>query len=959
MKPSPSRVDHRRPPFERGGEAGRLLREMDWSTTGLGAIEGWPAALRDTLEVLLPSGAQILLFWGAEHRVFYNDAYAALLGDRHPAALGRPADPRWHRAWAEVSAMVGRVFDTGRTLSLTDHSFVVPDAKGAPQTLHFDLSMSAIMLDETTIGGVLAIVSDVTERVRTVESAEQERERLREMFDQTPGFIAVLRGPEYVIELANATYRRMTGNRDLVGHRYADVLPEIGESGFIARLDEVRRTGEPFRAVDMPVRLPTQRAGETREYWIDFICQPISDDDGEVSAIFIEGVDRTDRHHARQALARGRATLEQATEAGEVAIWEYDVETDYVICSPRGRYLYGLPPEIEGMTSAEFDQLIEPEDLPPIRAMVAHVIDPRQRLPLDVEYRVAFHRVGEVRWLAVRGRGIFDGDRCIRIVGTIIDITARKLQAEAWRESEARFRTLADSLPALVWMTGPDGSIFFCSKGFETILGVGPEEVRERSWIDMLRPDRRDDVWAAREEWFARPRALSGEHPLLTIHGEERWLHIEARPRFVGDVFQGYTACAIDVTEAHLAGERLEARVAERTSELTAQIAERERVEETLHQMQRLEAIGQLTSGMAHDFNNLLTVVLGNVDALLAAGARGMMEQRLLPRLDHIRIAAERGAALTAQLLAFSRRQRLEAKVVDLDRTVAGLLDLLGSTLSSGIAIHTSVSAPVWPALVDPTQIELIILNLAINARDAMPGGGTLTLGVDNVTRGAPTRPEEPAAGDYVRVAVSDTGTGMSEAVLARAFEPFFTTKEVGKGSGLGLAQVFGFAKQSGGGVRIDSVLGQGTTVSVFLPRAIGATAPTVERNTQAPTDSLAGSTVMVLDDDDRVRQVAVEVLREAGCRVVEAAEGHAALEALVHEPRVRLVVTDIAMPGMTGIDFARVVAERHPHVHILFVTGHADLSEVEGVGEHRLIRKPYPRRVLLERVRALLREDG
>ena len=272
--------------------------------------------------------------------------------------------------------------------------------------------------------------------------------------------------------------------------------------------------------------------------------------------------------------------------------------------------------------------------------------------------------------------------------------------------------------------------------------------------------------------------------------------------------------------------ETLEGRVAERTVELEAanrqlvsQIEERERVELTLRQMQRLEAVGQLTSGVAHDFNNLLTVVLGNL-GFLEKGLGSSADPKLKQRLGHMRMAAERGAKLTSQLLAFSRRQRLEPKPVDLNDALASMRDLLQSSLGGSVQINTNFRPGLWPALVDPTQIELVVLNLAINARDAMPVGGSVTLETANATVGAPYRPEEPLAGEYVVVSVVDTGSGMTPEVLAKAFEPFFTTKEIGKGSGLGLSQVLGFAKQSGGGMRIETRVGEGTTVKVFLPRA-------------------------------------------------------------------------------------------------------------------------------------------
>jgi signal transduction histidine kinase len=259
--------------------------------------------------------------------------------------------------------------------------------------------------------------------------------------------------------------------------------------------------------------------------------------------------------------------------------------------------------------------------------------------------------------------------------------------------------------------------------------------------------------------------------------------------------------------------ETLEARVQERTAELAAtnrqlvaQIEEREKVESTLRQMQRLEAIGQLTSGVAHDFNNLLTVVLGNIGFVEKSVPH---DPKLKQRLSHMRLAAEHGATLTSQLLAFSRRQRLEPEPFDLNKAVQNMHDLLQSTLGGGIAINTVFGPGLWSALADPAQIELVVLNLVINARDAMEDRGTVTIETANAKIGPPQKPEEPAAGEYVMIAVTDTGSGMSKEVLAKAFEPFFTTKEIGKGSGLGLSQVLGFAKQSGGGMRIDTRVGE------------------------------------------------------------------------------------------------------------------------------------------------------
>jgi signal transduction histidine kinase/ActR/RegA family two-component response regulator len=414
--------------------------------------------------------------------------------------------------------------------------------------------------------------------------------------------------------------------------------------------------------------------------------------------------------------------------------------------------------------------------------------------------------------------------------------------------------------------------------------------------------------------------------------------------------------------ECRRLNEELELHVQERTSELAAanrqlltQIEERERVESTLRQLQRLEAVGQLTSGVAHDFNNLLTVVLGNISFLEKGLAKAGIDGKLAQRLTYMRAAAERGARLTDQLLSFSRRQRLEPKVIDLNETVAGMRDLLQSTMGGSIRIETQLTADLWPALVDLTQLELAVLNLSINARDAMEMGGTLSVGTANVRLAAPFYPEAPPAGDYVAVRVTDTGAGMSAEVRSKAFEPFFTTKEIGKGSGLGLSQVLGFAKQSGGGVRIQSAPGKGTTIEIFLPRA--GVRP-VNSDPVPPRTSLAAKAsarLILVDDDNAVREVTAATLRELGYTVLEAGSGGAALELLERSGNIDLMLIDFAMPGMSGAEVARRVQTTRPTLPILFVTGYADRAALEGVSEAQIIGKPFIDAELHDKVRTAL----
>ncbi|GIL40251.1 ATP-binding protein [Roseiterribacter gracilis] len=393
--------------------------------------------------------------------------------------------------------------------------------------------------------------------------------------------------------------------------------------------------------------------------------------------------------------------------------------------------------------------------------------------------------------------------------------------------------------------------------------------------------------------------------------------------------------------EARELAQTLEQRVAERTRELadandrlTAEIAERERTEAALAHAQKMEAIGQLTGGVAHDFNNLLTAVIGNLDLLEArlqeSPLRRMVEQSLR--------AAERGAKLTSQLLAFSRKQRLTPMPVDVDRLLANHVDLLARTLGPSVRIETVLGAGGAPAMADATQLELAILNLAINARDAMPGGGTLrieTAAFDGSTA-------DLAEGHWVTIAIRDDGVGMEKEILQRVFEPFFTTKETGKGSGLGLSQVYGFAKQSDGSVAIESTPGAGTTVRIVLPRAATQTA-TVTPLRADIVPQRPGARILVVDDDEDVRVTIVELLQQLGYRVIAAADGLTALNLLQREQGIELLLTDVAMPEINGVETARRARLMRPHLRVLFVSGYADLAQFgSDLADQDVLKKPY-----------------
>jgi signal transduction histidine kinase len=405
------------------------------------------------------------------------------------------------------------------------------------------------------------------------------------------------------------------------------------------------------------------------------------------------------------------------------------------------------------------------------------------------------------------------------------------------------------------------------------------------------------------------------------------------------------------------------AELADANQNLQAQIAQREQAEETLRQAQKMEAIGQLTGGVAHDFNNLLQVILGNLERLRSRLPRPASTSEEEPRrlAEAATRAATRAATLTQRLLAFSRRQPLMPTTLDVNRLVVGMSELISRTLGETIRTETVLSGNVWRVSADENQLENALLNLAVNARDAMSSGGRLTIETRNVTldEGYARSQDDLQPGDYVQIAMTDTGTGMPKDVVDRAFDPFFTTKGIGQGTGLGLSQVYGFVKQSGGHVRIYSEAGQGTTVKLYLPRQAVMTPPP---NTTVPAlvpRAALDETILVVEDEPDVRVFAGETLRGLGYGVREAGDGKTALDIIDHEPALSLLFTDVGLPGgLSGRELADEVKRRRPALKVLFTTGYArDALMHNGRLETgvELLRKPFNAMDLAKKVRAVL----
>ena len=429
-------------------------------------------------------------------------------------------------------------------------------------------------------------------------------------------------------------------------------------------------------------------------------------------------------------------------------------------------------------------------------------------------------------------------------------------------------------------------------------------------------------------------------HPASLVSAARAALRARQRQRLAARHFEDREKARAELRDL---ADTLEAKVEARTRELaaandrlTAEIAERERAEARLVQAQKMEAIGQLTGGIAHDFNNLLTAVIGSLDLLLRR-----TDDEKIRRLASMALqAGERGATLTAQLLSFSRRQHLSPVPVEPNQVVASMADLLARSIGAAVTVELDLADDVWRAMVDPTQLEVVLLNLAINARDAMPSGGVVRIATRNLAAVPDALTAELNPGAYVAIEVADTGAGMTPAVLARAFEPFFTTKGQGKGTGLGLAQVYGFARQSGGTVRIVSAENEGTVITLYLPRTTEVADPVaIERLTQATGSR---QRILVVDDDNDVRGVAAQMIEEIGYQVVAAASGS---EALTEFGRASfdLVLTDVVMPGMSGVDLARRIRAVAPAMPLLFASGYADVATFgDELAAETVLKKPY-----------------
>uniref|UniRef100_Q07KH7 histidine kinase n=1 Tax=Rhodopseudomonas palustris (strain BisA53) TaxID=316055 RepID=Q07KH7_RHOP5 len=537
--------------------------------------------------------------------------------------------------------------------------------------------------------------------------------------------------------------------------------------------------------------------------------------------------------------------------------------------------------------------------------------------------------------------GRWQADERVFVTTIWRDVTERMAAEVALRDSEGRQRALLEALPQLVWTCDPDGLSDYFNPQWQAYTGASLQEHLGVGWRHAIHVDDREGFIKRWSGALCSGEVFDADVRLRHADGSYRWFKMRSIPvRTPEGAIRRWFGTATDITDHVEARDALRRSNEELEALVVARTREREVALNQLHEAQKMETIGQLTGGVAHDFNNLLAVILGSLSLL----KKGLPDDPRTSRLlDGALQGAERGATLTKRLLAFARRQELKLESVQIQKLVPDMMDFLRQSIGPSVTVTIDILPDVQPVKIDANQLELALMNLAVNARDAMPAGGTLTITSRNETSRHCEALQKLPAGDYVRISVTDTGQGMNETTLAKAMEPFFTTKGVGKGTGLGLSMVHGLTAQSGGAMTIDSAIGRGTTVNLWLPCATSADRVNISAGHSPPAKEIASRQLRILlvDDDSLVRMNTAYLLMDLGHSVMEASSGAHALQILDADARFDVMITDYAMPGMTGLDLAIRVKSAKPKLPIVLATGYADLPKDTPIEFPRLA-KPY-----------------
>lgn len=832
-----------------GGAVGDLLRSPLVEGLPLGAPDGWPDSLKALMSTILPVQAQIVLFWGPDYIALYNDAYAPSIGDKHPRALGRPAIENWRELWDDLEPLLRGVRETGQTFAAKDRPFYI-ERHGYGETVYFDVSYSAVFQSDGTVGGVLCVVTETTDRVQF----ERRQALLLELGQSFPS----IRDPEQI---------------------EADVISRVGSELGAARVNLAEADEQ---SGDFIIR---------REYREGDVSQTsaLVSLSGQTCCALRQGV-----------------TVQSPAQADHVSpLQDTFVDRDQGSALSSVHVPLMRHDTLAGVFTMEFDgeRVFSRHDI--------HLIEETAKLG----------------WLWIN-----------------------HTRAEsALHASSAQLAGMFEQAGAGIALCDRGGVFQQVNDRYCEIMGLSREAIAGQSILQL------QNGRAANSQPLFHESFLSADTPFeLTQHhvranGSVVWLQTHVTPLLdTQDELSGLLFVCVDITarvgaEHQLIelNESLEQRVA-------AMVAEREAAIALLHESRKIEMVGQLGGGIAHDFNNLLTPIMTSLELLRRQPASNDRSHRLI---DAALQAADRARILVGRLLTFARRQTLKPQVVAVDGLVNDMRDLIQRSLGPTIEVVVDIPAGLPNILIDPHQLELGILNLAVNARDAIPEHGHLRISACmDVVSDSPGLGQRPAQGHYVKLTVSDNGSGMTEDVLQRCVEPFYSTKGVGKGTGLGLSMVQGLALQSGGGFDIQSTPGEGTRVDLWLPVSCADVQQTGEGQEEKEPTAIHPFHVLMVDDEDLVRYTVALQLRDLGYQVTEAQSPSVAERLVESGLRPDILITDQLMAEKNGTQLAESLRACIPELPVLIITGYTNEASTH-IGGFDVVAKPFTRNDIASRV--------
>ncbi|MDB5635362.1 MAG: sensor hybrid histidine kinase [Bradyrhizobium sp.] len=932
--------------FPTGGELAALIRQFDWAKTRLGPLSAWPQSLKTVTDTLLRSPVPIVLLWGEDGIMIYNDAYSGFAGGRHPKLLGSKVRDGWAEV-ADFNDHVMKVGLNGGTLAYTDQELTLY-RHGRPEQVWMDLAYSPVLNEAGEPAGVIAIVVETTQRViaeRTLKDRENDLARVQHIariggvaVDLRNGFHNERRSPEY-LEIHGLSADAVDTHDDWLKR----IHPEDRDHAlhhFLATVNgaDLRYSSE--------YRIVRPNDGQVR--WIAAEAQIERDEAGQPLRLVGAHMDITERTLAKELLRESEERFRLIANSAPVPMWVSKLDGTRGFANQA--YLDFLGLEYQEAIVFDWRKILHPDDQS--RVVRESVAGEASLKPFVLEAR--YRRTdGAWRWMRSESQPRWDPEgKHIGFIGVAHDITTAKEAESELRglnetleqrikertsqleSNEAQLRAIFETSNQYQGLLDLAGNVTFANKtSLAGIQAVAADVVGKPFWHSRWFSATPGASEAVANAFTAVKRGESVRtEMLLFLPTGERYFDFAMRP-----VFDQYGAVASVLPEA-------------------VDITDRRQAEEALRQSQKMEAVGQLTGGVAHDFNNLLTIIRSATDFLRR---RDLAEDRRRRYIDAISDTVDRASKLTGQLLAFARRQPLAPQVFDVGLQVEGIAQLIRPLVGGRIQIGLEMRDPECFAMADVAQFETSLINLAVNSRDAMDGEGVISISIEKADAIPASVTSEKRNGKFIAVSVSDAGAGIAPDKLTAIFEPFYTTKEVGKGTGLGLSQALGFAKQSGGEIVVASMIGEGSTFTIYLPQAEApATYADIGAGGIEAAMSGRGHRILIVEDNEDVGRFSTELLQDLGYATRRADNAKQTL-ALIAADRSAfdLVFSDVIMPGMNGVELAMIIREQYPSIPVVLTSGYSSVLAENAHQGFELIQKPYSVEALSRTLRKAISE--